>query len=108
LIHLHTGRDQCMAESVGVLIQFGVALLLIEASGGDTLRMRGNLRFEQRNVALLQRIFMRTLVATMEQEVLFLAPSSGRSAMSPWKPSTSASSRRLNSPSMRSMVDSSK
>jgi hypothetical protein len=82
--------------------------LLIEATGGNALRMLRDLRFEQRDVAVLQRVGVLALVAAVQQEACSSAPSSGSSAMSPWKPSTSASSRRLNSPSMRSTVGSSK
>ncbi|MNI40080.1 hypothetical protein D3C73_942820 [compost metagenome] len=72
LIAPDPGSDQGVTESVTALVQLGKAVLLIEATGSDPLRMRRDLRFKQGHIALLKRIFVCTLVATVDQEVLFL------------------------------------
>ncbi|MNR44311.1 hypothetical protein D3C85_1630350 [compost metagenome] len=63
-----------MTEAVAALVQLNVAVLLIQITGGNALRMISHLSFEQRDVALLQRVLVFALVAAMNQEVLLLGP----------------------------------
>ena len=71
LIHLHTSLDQGVAQAVGRQVQPGVVVRRFQAAGHGTFRMRGNLRFEQRNVTVLQRVVAVGAVAVFQQEALF-------------------------------------
>ncbi|KWV85201.1 hypothetical protein PFLmoz3_05145 [Pseudomonas fluorescens] len=61
-----------MAQAVTAAVQFVVAPLLVQATGGDALRMLCHLGLEQLDVARLQRIGLLTLVTARHQEFTFL------------------------------------
>ncbi|MNN73372.1 hypothetical protein D3C81_1894840 [compost metagenome] len=61
-----------MSETVAALVQLEITVLLREATGGNPLRMLGNLRFEQLDVTGLQWILAFALVTTVNQELLLL------------------------------------
>ncbi|MNT58579.1 hypothetical protein D3C72_1960240 [compost metagenome] len=61
-----------MSETVAALVQLEITVLLREATGGNPLRMLGNLCFEQLNVTGLQWILAFALVTTVNQELLLL------------------------------------
>ena len=72
LVEVHALGHQGMAQAVAAQVQLGIAMALFQATGGDTLRMRGHLGLEQLHVAALQRVLALALVATGQQEITLL------------------------------------
>ncbi|WP_439800614.1 hypothetical protein [Pseudomonas simiae] len=72
LIQADTRCHQRVAQAVAATVQFVIGPLLVEATGGDALRMSGDLLFEQLDVAALQRVVVLALVATFHQELTLL------------------------------------
>jgi len=72
LIQADTRRDQCMAQAVAAAVEFVIGPLLFQVTGGDPLRMLAHLRFEQLDIAKVQRIDVCALVAAFNQEFTLL------------------------------------
>ncbi|MNO58971.1 hypothetical protein D3C76_495470 [compost metagenome] len=71
LVEVDIGGDQRVTQAVAALVQCLVAVVAVQAGGGNALRMGRYPGLEQRHIALLQRVGVFTFIATVNQELLF-------------------------------------